>query len=566
MKKDNDNRKIAIYSRKSKYTGKGESVENQVEMCKKKIIYEYNDIDIERDIIIYEDEGFTGYNLKRPAFQRLLKDIKNNNIKTLVFYRLDRVSRNVNDFSNLLTEFEKYNINFFSVTENYDNSTPSGKAMLMVVSVFAQLERDTIAERIRDNMIELAKTGRWLGGNPPTGYRSEAVEKKTIDGKIKKLYKLTFVDDEINIVKLIYKKFLEYKSLTKVETYLLQNDIKTKKKKDFQRWGIKNILLNPVYAMADKDILDYFKENEGELFCTDEEFDGKNAIMAYNKTEKKPSTLTITRKDMKDWIIAIGKHEGIISGKEWVEVQNLLRNNADKKYRMPIKNNSILSGIIKCRKCGSSMIPKMTQIRLEDGTYKFNYICDLKYKSKGVKCDCKNSNGNEVDLLVLEKIKEIVDSNSSFYKEMKKLSISLETNTNSRTIQLEQLKNSYRRNQTSIEKLIENLKYVDPSLVNEISNQVVELKKKNAELENQMQQINKAIPEAITDSKTASIILRIMDTYFHSFHNLDLLRKRDLIRLFISSVETDGNKLYINLIGTRNQKLDTSILLGDSSK
>ena len=100
--KKKDDRKIAVYSRKSKYTGKGESTKNQIEMCKKKIAFQFDDIDLDNDIIVYEDEGFTGYNMNRPAFQKMLKDIRDNKIKVIAFYRLDRISRNVTDFSNLV--------------------------------------------------------------------------------------------------------------------------------------------------------------------------------------------------------------------------------------------------------------------------------------------------------------------------------------------------------------------------------------------------------------------------------------------------------------------------------
>lgn len=566
MNKDNDSRKVAIYSRKSKYTGKGESIENQIEMCKRKINYEYSDIDFNNDVLIYEDEGYTGYNMKRPNFQKLLKDIKDNKIKTIVFYKLDRVSRNVNDFSNLLNEFDRYNIKFFSVTENLENSTPTGRAMIMVVSIFAQLERDTIAERIRDNMMELAKTGRWLGGNAPTGYISEAIEKKTIDGKIKKLFKLIFVEEEIKIVKLIFNKFSEYKSLTKVETYLLQNDIKTKQNNTFQRWGIKNILTNPVYANADEEVLSYFKLNNGEIFTPEEEFDGKNGVMAYNKTEKKAIVGTIMKKDIKDWVIAIGKHKGIISGKEWVEVQELLLNNADKKYRQPLKNSALVSGIIKCLNCGSSMLPKVTQRKTSNGDLKFDYICDLKYKSRGIKCQCKNSNGNEVDSLVMDTIRNLTRPDSEFYQAIKKLTISTKIETNDITTEIRTLENTYRKNQTSIENLLDNLKYVDTSLVSDISKQVLELKQKNDEIEIELNVLNKNIPTEINDTETAGLVLKIMDTYIDEFDNLDLVTKRNLIRMFISSIQVDGEKLIINLIGAKDTKNEDTILLGDSSK
>jgi site-specific DNA recombinase len=106
----------------------------------------------------------------------------------------------------------QYNIDFVSVKERFDTSSPAGKAMLMMCSTFAQFERDTIAERIRDNMLELAKTGRWLGGITPIGFISEKLEKLNINGKKTSLYKLSFIEDEINVVNLIFSKFIEFKS------------------------------------------------------------------------------------------------------------------------------------------------------------------------------------------------------------------------------------------------------------------------------------------------------------------------------------------------------------------
>ena len=160
--------KIAIYSRKSVFTGKGESIENQIELCKN-YCNTYVNSGSNLEYIIYEDEGFSGKNTNRPEFQHMIDDIKKNKIDTLICYRLDRISRNVADFSSTLELLQKYNVNFISIKERFDTSTPLGRAMIYIASVFAQLERETIAERVRDNMIQLAKSGRWLGGNIPYG-------------------------------------------------------------------------------------------------------------------------------------------------------------------------------------------------------------------------------------------------------------------------------------------------------------------------------------------------------------------------------------------------------------
>lgn len=555
--KKKDDRKIAIYSRKSKYTGKGESTKNQIEMCKKKIAFQFPDVDLENDIIIYEDEGFTGYNMNRPDFQRLLKDIRNNKIKVIAFYRLDRISRNVTDFSNLVTELDNFGVVFLSATENIESITPSGRAMMFMSSVFAQLERDTTAERIRDNMIDLAKTGRWLGGNTPTGFDSEQIEKITIDGKKRKLFKLSD-NDEMPIVITLYKKMLELKSLTKLETYTIQNDIKTKNGKYFTRWSLKNILTNPVYAIADIDTLEYFKKFDVEIYAEEKDFNGNHGLMVYNKTEHKGKNKIVIKRDIEDWIISIGKHKGNIIGKDWVEVQNLLLKNSDMRYRKPSASNALLSGILRCSHCGSFMRPKLKNKTIsEDGRRRFDYMCELKERSRKQKCDCKNINGLEADDLVMEKIKELANPNSLFYQSLKEISKNTFTEEYKNNEELKALRSSLSKNEKDINALLDKIKYIDIELLDDISKEIKSLKEQNIKIEKQIKDLTNTNYDEINDKDTSDLVLHVLDTYFNEFDNLDLNTKRNLIKLLVSSITTDGEDITINFIGARNIKDDT---------
>lgn len=555
--KKKDDRKIAIYSRKSKYTGKGESTKNQIEMCKKKIAFQFPDVDLENDIIIYEDEGFTGYNMNRPDFQRLLKDIRNNKIKVIAFYRLDRISRNVTDFSNLVTELDNFGVVFLSATENIESITPSGRAMMFMSSVFAQLERDTTAERIRDNMIDLAKTGRWLGGNTPTGFDSEQIEKITIDGKKRKLFKLSD-NDEMPSVITLYKKMLELKSLTKLETYTIQNDIKTKNGKYFTRWSLKNILTNPVYAIADIDTLEYFKKFDVEIYAEEKDFNGNHGLMVYNKTEHKGKNKIVIKRDIEDWIISIGKHKGNIIGKDWVEVQNLLLKNSDMRYRKPSASNALLSGILRCSHCGSFMRPKLKNKTIsEDGRRRFDYMCELKERSRKQKCDCKNINGLEADDLVMEKIKELANPNSLFYQSLKEISKNTFTEEYKNNEELKALRSSLSKNEKDINALLDKIKYIDIELLDDISKEIKSLKEQNIKIEKQIKDLTNTNYDEINDKDTSDLVLHVLDTYFNEFDNLDLNTKRNLIKLLVSSITTDGEDITINFIGARNIKDDT---------
>ncbi len=316
---------FAIYSRKSKFTGKGESIENQIELCKQYIVLHYGKETL-KHIIIYEDEGFSGGTLERPQFKQMMQAAKEGKLTSIVVYRLDRISRNIGDFAQLIEQLNDRNISFISIKEQFDTSSPMGRAMMYIASVFSQLERETIAERIQDNMKELAKTGRWLGGITPTGYCSQEVIEEMSDGKRKKTYRLKQIEREIEIIRFIYDCFIQTKSLAKTEQFLADCSYHTKNNKPFSRFAIRAILTNPVYMNADIDAWNYFRKNNIIVFSEKAMFDGSYGIMAYNRTLQRAGKTTKIR-EMNEWIIAVGAHQGVVSGKVWEEVQQILNKN-----------------------------------------------------------------------------------------------------------------------------------------------------------------------------------------------------------------------------------------------
>lgn len=551
QKLKDDKRKYLIYSRKSKFTGKGESVENQIEICKK-YIKDHFDVNVkEEDIIIKQDEGFSGKDVKRPQYKEMMKLIEDKQIKMVICYRLDRISRNTLDFGEFYETISNYGIKFVSCTEQFDDTTPTGRLMLQMSIVFAQFERETIAERIRDNMMELAKTGRWLGGNTPMGFVSEKIEKLNINDKKVSLYKLSPINDEIEIIKLIYDKYLELKSLTTLETFLLNNNLKTRKNVDFARWGLKKILTNPVYATADVDTLNYFKSLNMEIYNDDEEWNGTHGVMSYNKTMK-TKTGSVKEKDKELWINAIGKHKGIIKGKDWVEIQELLNNNANKSYRKPVKNNSILAGILRCEHCGNLMRPKLKDTTLPNGDRKFNYICDLKMRSRGKQCSCPNINGNEADKLVMDGIKQLAQPTSQFYQELLKVIKDENYGKNAQSNEIEVLEKKHNQLQTSIKNYISRIEYVDEELLDDVQSKIKECKTKDKEVLGKLQELKAQQPNSYDDQDTAKTLIYILDNYMNNFENLDLLSQRNFLKLFIGNCSTDGKDIHIDLIGSRN--------------
>ena len=131
-----NNRIDAIYARQSIDKKDSISIESQIEFCK----YELRGGNCRE----YQDKGYSGKNTDRPQFQMLVEDIKRGLIARVVVYKLDRISRSILDFANMMALFQEYNVEFISSTEKFDTSTPMGRAMLNICIVFAQLERETI--------------------------------------------------------------------------------------------------------------------------------------------------------------------------------------------------------------------------------------------------------------------------------------------------------------------------------------------------------------------------------------------------------------------------------------
>lgn len=385
----------AIYSRKSVFTGKGDSVENQINLCKE---YAQKNLGI-NEFIIYEDEGFSGGNTNRPKFQELLQDIRKKKFDVLICYRLDRISRNVADFSSTLELLQEYNISFVSIKEQFDTSTPMGKAMVYIASVFAQLERETIAERIRDNMHELAKSGRWLGGQTPLGFQSEQITFIDSEYKERSMYKLTPIKEELELAKLIFNKYAETKSIHLTLKYLLANNMRGKNGGDFAAMSVNDILRNPVYVQSNEQVLGYLRE-KGMTVCGNTK---GNGILIYNKTNSKWKN-----KDVSEWIAAVSKHKGIIPPETWLEVQKTLDNNSKKvNPRQGTSKKSLLSGVLKCAKCGSPMRINYGREKKDGSGRIYYYTCTLKCHSGKSRCDNPNVRGDHLEAEVIEQIKAL---------------------------------------------------------------------------------------------------------------------------------------------------------------
>ncbi len=389
---------IAIYSRKSRYTDKGESIKNQIDFCKN---YCATHFTVDK-FIIYEDEGFSGGTTDRPMYNKMLNDAKKKAFDILICYRLDRISRNISDFTHVIDMLQKNNIDFISIKEQFDTSTPMGRAMMYIAGVFAQLERETIAERIKDNMLQLARTGRWLGGITPTGYESKKIPYLDKYGQEKYMYTLYENEKELVIVNKLFEKYLETNSLRKVANWSKSLNLKTTNGNFFNITTIKGILSNMVYVKADDDIYNYCIQKNMDIASDKNEFDSKKGLMVYNKNlERKGKANTL--KKTSDWIVAVGIHRGIISGKDFIRVQQILHKNAIKSKRLGTGKLGLINHILVCNNCGNSFRIIYGKKR-KDGSRLYYYKCRTKEYNGKDSCNIKNINGELADKKALESI------------------------------------------------------------------------------------------------------------------------------------------------------------------
>ena len=549
-----DNRKIAIYSRKSKFTGKGESIENQVEICKSRIKSQYPDIS-DGDILIFEDEGFSGGNMNRPKFKEMMRLVKGNKIKAIYSYRLDRISRSVVDFANMYEILTELNVSYISATECYETSTPLGRAMMSIATVFAQLERETIAERIKDNMHALAKSGRWLGGITPTGYKStQIVGSVTVDGKERKAFKLDIIDNEADVIRLIFSKFLEYNSLTKTETYFLQNGIKTKNGRNYTRFSIKSIIQNPVYVVADNSTFNYFKSLGIEIYSDESEFNGKQGVMAYNKTLQRDGKSNKTR-EFDEWIVAVGKHKPIIESKDWIKAQELLSQNTLKSYRKPKSNHALLSGLLYCADCGSFMRPKKSKRLNADGEEIYSYLCEMKEKSRMHNCQMKNVNGNQLDKAICEEIKRLDEDSDMFISSLLESSKKLCENAEEYEKQIETLNKTFSENEKQIKNLVSAMAQSEPTAIAYINEQIAKLHNKNDELKVKISELEAISKDRILTDEDFQTLKSMLSSFASAFDTMSIEEKRAALRVFVKRIEWDGENVNVYLSGDEDLSL-----------
>ncbi len=371
---------IALYARQSIEKENSISIETQLEYCKAMIKPDeklYN-------VKCFSDKGYSGKDTNRPDFQKLMKDIRRGKVKKVIVYKLDRVSRSLIDFVDMLAEFKRYNVEFVSSQESFDTSSPYGEMICKLLMIFAEFERTSICNRIRDAYDKRSDMGLYSGGRRVYGYN---LEDTVINGI--KTKKFVINEEEAKHIKYIFEVYSQPSvTLRLLQDNLLENGIKPLYGVDWTTGKLGTLLRNPIYVKADADIYDYYERNNTHIVGNIEDFDGKHNVQLYGKTKHKKDT-----SDWSDMKIVLLQSYGIVDSATWLKCQRKLEQN--KQIGNSLSNNtSWLSGKLECAKCGH----KMTTVKGETRKY---FLCTGKTHKKtctGVK-----------QTIYVEDIEEMVD-------------------------------------------------------------------------------------------------------------------------------------------------------------
>jgi len=307
----------------------------------------------------YDDGGFTGGNMERPALKRLLADITAGRINCVVVYKVDRLSRSLLDFARMMEVFEKHNVAFVSVTQQINTGTSMGRLMMNVLLSFAQFEREIIGERTRDKVRVARRKGKWAGGHPILGY--------DIDPQG---LKLVVNAEEAVQVRTIFDLYLKHEGLLAVIQELERRGWQNK------RWTTRKGL-----------------ERGGKSFTKTSLHKLLGNVAYTGNVKYKTETHN-------------GEHTGIVSPETWQQVQTIMRRNAVSGGALARnKFGALLKGLVRCVPCNCAMTPSHTT---SNGQKRYRYYtCSGAQKRGWNSCPSKAVPAGELEKLVLSQIRLI---------------------------------------------------------------------------------------------------------------------------------------------------------------
>lgn len=504
-------KKIAIYARKSVFREDSISIESQIEMCG----YETKG----QDFIIYQDNGYSGKNTDRPDFQRMLSDIKSGKISKVIVYKLDRVSRSVLDFSELMDVFQKYNVDFVSATEHFDTSSPMGRAMLNICIVFAQLERETIQQRVIDAYASRSKKGFYMGGRIPYGFSKVPF---SIEGAKTSMYEQE--PDEAADIALIYELYSKPSAtLGDVLRELTARGLNTNRRG--QHWNtarLSEMMRNPIYTTNDISIYEFFKAKGSNMINSPEEFNGVTSQYLFRGTKTNRKTW-----DLNGQNVVVAPHRGFIPPDVWLACRRKLLGNHQVKTCKA--KNSFLSGKIKCGNCGYAIVVRFSQrskghIRyFIDTGWTENHCCTHKLPT---------IHADDFEMVIIDKIRA----------KLSELTIQADTNAKDELLEMiGHIEEKIVRLDSEIEGLVDKIMLpdIDKTTVKYINERIAKLDSQKTELSLEADKLK------AERQKRSATDFKVLHNVMDKWDELSFEDKRSVIELMIEKILVFPDRIEI---------------------
>lgn len=327
---------------------------------------------------IFEDAGYSAKNTDRPAYQRMMARVRTGEFSHILVWKIDRISRNLLDFASMYQELKDSGITFVSKNEQFDTSTAIGEAMLKIILVFAELERNMTSERVTSVMMSRAEQGYWNGGKVPFGYRWD-----------KELKQFFVVEEESKVVQMIYEMYRSERSSLKVARTLNSKGYLPRSGKPWNPTTIGIILKNPFYC----------------------------GMLRYNYRDERKGLKNWSVKDAAEWVVLNGHHPAIVSEEDWrgacLQLEANRRNAAGPNRAYTRKNTHIFAGLLTCGYCGKNMSATLDKARA-DGWRPSIYNCETHRRFNS----CQNKYVSDITLgpFFLNYIANLIRASKSFGK------------------------------------------------------------------------------------------------------------------------------------------------------
>lgn len=332
---------IAIYARQSVEKDNSISCTTQVEYCKACL---KPDERIEK-LSVFIDEGFSGANTNRDAFQKMMRQVECGNVSKIYVYKLDRISRSLSDFTSILDILDEHETKFSSATEGFDTSTDFGRSICQILMVFAELERKNTIMRVTQAYENRSEKQFYMGGRRPHGFNLK--ETTILDIKTKMLIPHPIEADQIIYIFETYA--VEGVSLRRLMDNLVQNDI-LPSTGSWSTAKLSTIIQNPIYVMADHSIYDYYSSRGATIISDPSEFDGLHGVQLYRKTKGSKDRFA----NFQNLKVVVMTHLGLVPSQIWLTCQMKLMKN--KQIGNTLSNKTTwLAGKVICKSCGRTM-------------------------------------------------------------------------------------------------------------------------------------------------------------------------------------------------------------------